>query len=122
MTLDGWCDDIVRHVVHRQPWMGLFFVAFLLITAFGLMNIVIGIIVENTLAAAQVVDRSSQEHEALKRKFAVERLASLLLRADHRLTGEVSLPELVEAYENPVIRDLFKDIGMSLEEAKQIFQ
>jgi len=122
MTLDGWCDDIVRHVVHRQPFMGLFFVAFLLITAFGLMNIVIGIIVENTLAAAQVVDRSSQEHEAVKRKFAVERLADLLLRSDSRRTGEASLPDLVEAYENPVIRDLFKDIGMTLEEAKQIFQ
>lgn len=122
ITLDGWCDDIVRHVVHRQPLMGLFFVAFLLITAFGLMNIVIGIIVENTLAAAQVVDRSSQEHEAVNRKFAVERLADLLLRSDTRRTGEISLPDLAEAYENPVIRDLFKDIGMSLEEAEKIFQ
>lgn len=23
LTLDGWCDDIVRHVVYRQPVMGV---------------------------------------------------------------------------------------------------
>ncbi|CAK0788345.1 unnamed protein product [Prorocentrum cordatum] len=35
LTLDSWCDGIVRHVVYRQPYMGVFFVVFLLLTAFG---------------------------------------------------------------------------------------
>ena len=36
-----------------SPAMVLFFVAFLFLTSFGLMNIVVGVIVENTLMAAE---------------------------------------------------------------------
>lgn len=53
MTLDDWSDGIARHVITNQPWMALFFVLFVLLTSFGLMHLVIGIIVERTLAASK---------------------------------------------------------------------
>jgi len=121
MTMDGWCDDIVRHVVHRQPWMGLFFVIFLFLTAFGLVNVVIGIIVENTLAAAQVASRKAEEDEARARRRAVEQLTDLLVRSDSRRTGEISIAELQVAHESAIVQDLFKKIGLTMEEARNIF-
>mmetsp|Transcript_26646 Transcript_26646/g.62151 ORF Transcript_26646/g.62151 Transcript_26646/m.62151 type:complete len:278 (+) Transcript_26646:476-1309(+) len=121
MTLDGWCDDIVRHVVYRQPLMGVFFVVFLFLTAFGLMNVVVGIIVENTLAAAQVADRRAEEHEAWARKQAVEQLTDLLVRSDSHRTGEISITELQVAHESVVVQDLFEKIGLTMEEAQNIF-
>lgn len=53
VTLDDWSDGIARHVITNQPEMVIFFVLFVLVTSFGLMNVVVGIIVERTLAAAK---------------------------------------------------------------------
>uniref|UniRef100_A0A7S1WTG7 Ion transport domain-containing protein n=1 Tax=Alexandrium catenella TaxID=2925 RepID=A0A7S1WTG7_ALECA len=121
MTMDGWCDDIVRHVIHRQPAMGLFFVAFLFVVAFGLVNVVIGIIVENTLAAAQVSDRRAEVELGRTRRHAVEALTDLLVRSDSSRTGEISMQELQVAYESAIVKDLFKKIGLTMQEAKNLF-
>jgi len=121
LTLDGWCDDIVRHVVHRQPVMAVFFVVFLLITAFGLMNVIIGIIVENTLAAAQVADSRVEQQEAYARKKAVEKLEQILAKSDVNRTGEISREELAAAGQSPVVQEQFKAIGLRFEEAQEIF-
>merc|ERR1719316_267405 len=52
VTLENWADGVARHVVSNQPMMALFFLVFLLLTTFGLLNLVVGVIVENTLTAA----------------------------------------------------------------------
>jgi len=122
VTLDSWCDDIVRHVVYRQPLMGIFFIVFLLLTAFGLMNVVVGIIVENTLAAAQVADRRIEEQAAFARKDAVERLADILERSDTNRTGEISLEELRASYQSDIVREKFDRIGLTFEEVQEIFK
>lgn len=121
ITLDGWCDDIVRHVVYRQPLMGLFFVMFLMFTAFGLMNVVVGIIVENTLAAAQVADRRVEERASFERKQAVEQLTDILVKSDNARTGEISLAELRASYQSPIVQEKFNQIGLSMEEIGEIF-
>lgn len=122
LTLDSWCDGIVRHVVYRQPYMGVFFVAFLLLTAFGLINVIIGIIVENTLAAAQVTDRRVEEREAQLRRSAVEHLAVILDKSDVSRLGEISLEELKAANNSSIVKEKFEKIGMSFEEIEEIFK
>jgi voltage-gated sodium channel len=121
LTLDNWCDDIVRHVIHRQPLMAIFFVVFLLLTAFGLMNVVIGIIVENTLAAAQVADSRVAQQQAYLRKKAVEKLEDHLVKSDVNRSGEISMEELQAAGQSPIVQKQFEAIGLKFEEAKEIF-
>eukprot|EP00929_Paragymnodinium_shiwhaense_P060152 TRINITY_DN30072_c0_g1_i1.p1 TRINITY_DN30072_c0_g1~~TRINITY_DN30072_c0_g1_i1.p1 ORF type:complete len:515 (-),score=138.67 TRINITY_DN30072_c0_g1_i1:142-1686(-) len=121
LTLDSWCDDIVRHVVHRQPIMACFFIVFLLVTAFGLMNVVIGIIVENTLAAAAVADSRVEQQQAYKRKKAVEKLEHILAKSDVNRTGEISREELAAAGQSPIVQEQFQEIGLKFEEAQEIF-
>ena len=53
MTLDDWSNGIARHVISNQPAMAVFFVLFIVLTSFGLMNVIVGIIVDRTLAAAK---------------------------------------------------------------------
>jgi len=122
LTLDSWCDGIVRHVVFRQPYMGVFFVAFLLLTAFGLINVVIGIIVENTLAAAQVTDRRVEEREAQLRRQAVEQLSVILDKSDINRMGEISLEELKAANNSKIVQEKFAKIGMNFDEVEEIFK
>merc|ERR1719223_1560771 len=121
LTLDAWCDNIVRHVIHRQPFMAVFFVVFVLITAFGLMNVIVGIIVENTLAAAQVADSRLEQQKAFSRKKAVEKLEEILMRSDVNRTGEISMQELQAAGQSPVVQAQFEVIGLKFEEAQEIF-
>ncbi len=53
LTLDSWADGIARHVITNQPGMVIFFLLFLMVTSYGLLNLVVGVIVENTLATAR---------------------------------------------------------------------
>jgi len=122
MTLDGWCDDIVRHVVFRQPLMGVFFVGFLFFAAFGLMKLVVGIIVESTLAAAQVSDRRVDEVRGQTRKEAVERLHEILAKSDANRTGEISLQEMKAAYQSRVVQEELNKIGLNFSEVQEIFK
>lgn len=46
MTLEGWSDGIVRPVMEVHPWAWAFFVPFILITAFAVLNLFVGIIVD----------------------------------------------------------------------------
>mmetsp|Transcript_8055 Transcript_8055/g.17494 ORF Transcript_8055/g.17494 Transcript_8055/m.17494 type:complete len:479 (+) Transcript_8055:140-1576(+) len=121
VTLDGWSDNIVRHVLFRQPAMALFFVLFLLGTAFGLVNIIVGIIVENTLAAAHVADSRIEKKMEWVRSKAVDRLAQILDKSDLRRSGEISIEDLRAAYQSYIVQDCFRTIGVTLEEAEEIF-
>lgn len=46
MTLDNWSADIVKPVMEVYPWAALFFVPFVLIMTFALLNLFIGAIMD----------------------------------------------------------------------------
>lgn len=54
MTLEGWAAEIVRPVMEKYPWAWSFFIVFILVTSFAVLNLFIGII----------VDSMQKEHEA----------------------------------------------------------
>ncbi|MBW6418721.1 ion transporter [Celeribacter sp. PS-C1] len=71
MTLESWSMGIVRPVMEVHPESWLFFVPFILITAFAVMNLVVGLIV-STMQDAHV----EEEHAAtdIYRDDVVKRL------------------------------------------------
>ena len=58
VTLEGW-DGSTRPMVEKNPAVGVVVILFIMLCSFGLMNIVIGVIVENTFHLA----KSSDEEE-----------------------------------------------------------
>jgi voltage-gated sodium channel len=54
MTLEGWAAEIVRPVMEKHPRAWIFFIVFILVTSFAVLNLFIGII----------VDSMQREHEA----------------------------------------------------------
>ncbi len=46
MTLEGWSDEIVRPVMEIYPLAWIFFIPFIVITSFAVLNLFIGIIVD----------------------------------------------------------------------------
>ncbi len=62
MTLERWSMGVVRPTMELFPWAWAFFIPFIIITSFAVLNFFIGIIVDS-MQIAQKDDQSYKEHE-----------------------------------------------------------
>ena len=88
MTLEGWSDGVVRPVMEVHPWAWMFFIPFILVTTFAVLNLVVAVIVNSmqTLNDAAKEDDRNAEKDALSAEIAglrhdVAELKALLTRA-----------------------------------------
>jgi|WetSurMetagenome_2_1015567.scaffolds.fasta_scaffold872845_2 voltage-gated sodium channel len=58
MTLESWSMGIVRPVMEIFPWAWAFFIPFIVIATFTILNLFIGIIVSTMQELASVDDRA----------------------------------------------------------------
>lgn len=84
MTLESWSMGIVRPVMDVYPLAWVFFVPFVVVTSFAVLNLFIALIV-NSMQSVHLQDRSSAEAEA--EQAHNEREA--LLRKIDRLADEI---------------------------------
>ena len=76
MTLESWSMGIVRPVMEVYPYAWVFFVPFILITTFAVVNLVVGLIVNSMQDAhAQESNAATEDYrvEVIKRLEAIER-------------------------------------------------
>lgn len=66
MTLESWSMGIVRPVMEIYPLAWLFFVPFIVVTSFAVLNLFIGIIVDS-MQMLHAEERADDEKEALER-------------------------------------------------------
>jgi len=75
MTLEGWADAVVRPVMEVYPYSWIFFIAFIIVTTFAVINLLVGLVV-NAMQEAAEVDKSAKEEawqeEILARLKAIE--------------------------------------------------
>ena len=68
MTLEGWTNDVVNPVMEKHPYALLFFIPFIVITSFWVLNLFIGII----------VNAMQEEHEKTEAEMMHSESAPLL--------------------------------------------
>ena len=76
MTLESWSMGIVRPVMEVYPLAWAFFVPFILVTTFAVVNLVVGLIVnsmQDAHAAEETAATEAYRQEILKRLEAIER-------------------------------------------------
>lgn len=81
MTLESWSMGIVRPVMEVYPLAWLFFVPFILVTTFAVMNLVVGLIVNS------MQDAHHSEENAATESYRDEVLARLAA-IEQRLSGD----------------------------------
>jgi voltage-gated sodium channel len=64
MTLESWSMGIVRPVMEVYPWAWLLFVPFIILTAFAVLNLFIGVIVD--AMQSEHADAAHDEREAMR--------------------------------------------------------
>ncbi len=81
MTLEGWSGEIVRPVMEVYPYAWAFFVPFILITTFAVLNLIVGLIVSSMQEAAS--EAEEQRDQAFEAKV-MERLTAIEAKLDTR--------------------------------------
>ena len=88
MTLESWSMGIVRPVMEIHPYAWAFFVPFILIVTFAVLNLFIAIIVNSMHEAASEDDEQAAAHDAALEKLSEELRG--LRREIEVLTAKVS--------------------------------
>jgi voltage-gated sodium channel len=86
MTLESWSMGIVRPTMEIFPWAWVFFVPFIIITSFAVLNLFIGIIVD-AMSMAQEEPREQDKQEL--KDFTTDEINQLHDRLD-ALNKEIS--------------------------------
>ncbi|BDW99957.1 ion transporter [Maricaulis maris] len=63
MTLEGWATDVAMPVMEFHPWAWIFFLIFIVLTSFAVLNLFIAIIVDS-LQAKHFDDEEARDAEA----------------------------------------------------------
>jgi len=121
LTLENWADGIARHVLSKQPGMVLFFVLFLMFTTFGIMNLVVGVIVENTLSASRNNEEKIKKMQEKERTRVLQHLRDIFLIADEDGSGTLTLEEFEAALKKPDIENRLKLIELETKNAMELF-
>lgn len=67
MTLEGWVNDVAIPVMQTHPYAWVFFVSFIVITTFMVLNLFIGVVVnamQEEAVKAEAVERDIVHEEA----------------------------------------------------------
>ncbi len=85
MTLESWSMGIVRPVMEVHPWAWIFFISFIVIATFTILNLFIGIIVSTMQELAMVPDTHEQHLESLE---VLERIENDLVTLRQQLANK----------------------------------
>jgi len=121
LTLDNWCDNIVRHVSEKQPLLAILFVLYIFLASFGMLNVIIGIIVENTLFVARQQDEAAVKRKEADSSKTLGEIRELFYLSDTDGSNTLSLSEFTAAFESRTVRKKFQEIGLPVNDALEIF-
>lgn len=85
MTLESWSMGIVRPVMEVYPYAWLFFVPFIVITSFAVLNLFIGIIVDSM----QMMHEQERAEEAERQEHTLEKISEESHADMHAVLREV---------------------------------
>jgi len=117
MTLESWANGIVRPIMEEKPESLVYFLSFILLTTFAFLNMITGVIVENTMKAS-----AENEKKTTERKTIMPVLLGLLGNMDVNGDGLLSGDEMTEAIKNPEVFEDLSEIGVSMAEFSSLYE
>jgi len=122
ITFESWSEGVVRHVMQVQPGMVVFFVLLVAFASFGVLSLVIGVIVENTLATSAQDANKMKKSKERDRQKVFNQLRDIFEGADEDGSGTLTLSEVEKAINKPEIYNKLKMIEFPVDNPEQIFE
>lgn len=121
ITLESWSQVIARPVLQVQPIYFVVFLLFLFLTTFGMLNIIVGVIVENTLNAAKQ-NQDLQEKRAQKQlRKDLQALKIVFEEADSDGSGTLELEEFEEICKVDDVKGMLQRMEIPIEDPSMLF-
>jgi voltage-gated sodium channel len=120
ITLEGWAT-ICRVAMVHESWSWMFFVLYLSTTTFGIMNIVVAVIVENTVEQATKRQEDVHKKAEQEQKMAAEKISEIFVASDANHDGEVTKQEFCAAMEREDVMRYLQQIGIDVRQAENLF-
>jgi voltage-gated sodium channel len=121
ITLDQWSDGVARHVIKNQPAMIIFFLLMICIVTFGLLNIIVGVVVENALSTAAKDQNKIKKAKDRDRQMVFNQLREIFEDADLDNSGTLTYEEVEVAISKPEIYNKLRMIDFPVDDPQQIF-
>jgi voltage-gated sodium channel len=86
MTLEGWTNDVAKPVMEKYPYAWVFFVTYIVVTTFMVLNLFIGVVVNAMQEEASKADAAERKAE---REMIQEEAAPILAEVKN-LRAEVA--------------------------------
>ncbi len=98
-TFEGWAMEVARPVMAQYPSAWLFFIVFIIVISFTLLNVFVGVIVD------AIEQASFTHHHKLHNKDNAPRLSNVILEEIHALQGDVQQMLEKTAYLNSLLEE-----------------
>jgi len=121
MTRDSWSSSVARYVVVQQWYMAFFFMFFMLVSTYGLLNLVVSVIVEQTLTAARSNESRVKAREERSQRAELEGLKEIFTLADEDGSGELDVKEFLAALEDEEILWRMRQLDLPIDDAARLF-
>lgn len=120
VTAEEW-PTYCRHAMKFEPYIWLFFVVFISLTTFGVLNVVTAVIVESTLDQAMRNQADIQKMYDKDKQLALENIHRVFSVADKDGNGNLTREEFLEALQDPSVMKNLHDVDIDMGGAESIF-
>lgn len=121
LLLEGW-NAVGRPLIQRSPFMILFFLVFIMVFTFGLLNMIVGMVVEQTIEHSKMNDLAIQKQNEQEMKNMVMSFKDFFETADTDGNGELTYEEFQEAVlSNPELVSTLEDIDIPSDQWRDLF-
>lgn len=120
MTLDSW-TSIVRPLMKVQPAILLFFIFFISIAVFVLMNLVTAVIVEHAFSGAKDEAQELAARMEAAREQELEELQELFEKIDESGDGRLSKQELFSAVKRRRVRQKLRAMDIMTKDISELW-
>jgi len=122
ITMDTYCDSVVRPLMYYKPFLAFFFILFITVGVFIVMNLVTAIIVDNAFKNRQDDHESRCKDEEERKRSDLKMLAELFMEIDLDGSGELSKEEFFGSLRNPKVQSMLDILEMKVIELTEIWE
>lgn len=120
-TGDSWASGVVRPVLHERPMMVIFFVLFVCLTQFALLNVVVAVIVEAVLKESAQTDLELLQKAEEEFRSTLSSIYAAFVESDNNKDGTLTREEYMKGLEEPLVIAELSKIGINIEDAEEMF-
>jgi len=121
VTLDKWAHSLVRPLFKRNALVMLFFAPFICFTTLGLVNVIVAVVVESTIASAAANEEKLNKKMQKVHRQVMESLQEIFEAADVDKSGDLDTEELHSMVQDPNVRDRLALLDISIQDLNTLF-